>query len=453
MILESEFFKMIKNDTIAAISTGMQTAAVGIIRISGKGSLKIIKELFHAKIDTKDFKASRLYLGDFCAEGFIDKCMCAIFKAPNSYTGEDMAEIHCHGGLEVVRGVLQTVLNNGARLADCGEFTRRAFVNGKTDLSSAEGIIEMIDANSKAELIAVSKLAQGELFKKTTEYQSFLTDTISSLEVSLDYPEEDLNGKKIGDYKKELEELCDKLSSLRKTYTTGKMLRDGIELVICGVTNAGKSSLINTLLNFDRSIVTDIKGTTRDTVEEYLEIEGVKFKIIDTAGIRETFDKIESLGIERSLSAINSAGLILYVVDPETYLDSDNVKLKEKLDDKNFITVLNKTDLNLKKGIDCDIEISAKENINIDKLKQIIIEKVKLNNITDSFLITSQRHFNALNRSIDSLKNCIDNFEEKPLDIIAFELKNIWDILGEITGTSATEEIIDNIFSKFCLGK
>ena len=453
MILKSEFFEMIKNDTIAAISTGMQTAAVGIIRISGKGSLKIIKELFHTKIDTKDFKASRLYLGDFCGEGFIDKCMCAIFKAPNSYTGEDMAEIHCHGGLEVVRGVLQAVLNSGARLADCGEFTRRAFVNGKTDLSSAEGIIEMIDANSKAELIAVSKLAQGELFKKTTEYQSFLTDTISSLEVSLDYPEEDLNGKKIGDYKKELEELCDKLSSLRKTYTTGKMLRDGIELVICGVTNAGKSSLINTLLNFDRSIVTDIKGTTRDTVEEYLEIEGVKFKIIDTAGIRETFDKIESLGIERSLSAINSAGIILYVVDPETYLDSDNVKLKEKLDDKNFITVLNKTDLNFKKGIDCDIEISAKENINIDKLKKIIIEKVKLNNITDSFLITSQRHFNALNRSIDSLKNCIDNFEEKPLDIIAFELKNIWDILGEITGTSATEEIIDNIFSKFCLGK
>lgn len=446
---------MIKNDTIAAISTAMQTAAVGVVRVSGNYTFNIIGKLFKAsnKTGTENFLPGKLYLGEFYGGGFIDKCMCVIFKEPHSYTGEDMAEIHCHGGMQVVKGVLTAVLNNGARLAGAGEFTRRAFINGKMDLSGAEGIIEMIEASSKAELNAASKLAGGELYKKTVQYQQNLTDIISHLEVLLDYPEEDLEAINISELKSGLNNLYNNLTELVNTYSSGKMLKDGIELVICGVTNAGKSSLINRLLNYDRSIVTEIEGTTRDTIEELLEINGVKFKIVDTAGIRENAGVIESLGIERSLNAIKSAGLILYVIDPETYSSPENKIIKDKIKDKNVITVLNKSDLKTNLKIPCDIEISAKLNQNIDKLKEHIIKTVNLNNISDSLILISERHFNALQRAATNLYDCMERFEEKSFDIIAFELKEIWDILGEISGTTATEEIIDNIFAKFCLGK
>lgn len=445
---------MIKNDTIAAVSTAMQTAAVGIIRISGPNTFNIIKKLFKAnKAKTEDFLPAKLYLGEFFGNGFIDKCMCVIFKAPNSYTGEDMAEIHCHGGVQVVKGILSAALNNGARLADCGEFSRRAFVNGKTDLSGAEGIIEMIEASSAGELNAAAKLAGGELFKLTVKYQQELTDIISHLEVLLDYPEEDLLINKISDFIKDIKQICKNLSSLIKTYSTGKILRDGVGLVICGVTNAGKSSLINSLLNYDRSIVTDIEGTTRDTIEETLEIDGAKFRIIDTAGIRESKDIIENLGIARTVDAIKAADLVLYIIDPQTYDSRENLLIKEHLKGKKVVTVLNKSDLKIEKKINCDIEISAKNNLNIDKLKSLIIKTVNLNKISDQLIITTERHFNALSRAEEKLQECLNSYETKPADIIAFELKQAWDILGEISGTSATEEIIDNIFSKFCLGK
>ncbi|KAI4453719.1 alcohol dehydrogenase [Holotrichia oblita] len=412
-------FKMIKNDTIAAVSTAMQTAAVGIVRISGLDAFKIIDKLFKAasKKDTGNFLPGKLYLGEFFGDGFIDKCMCVIFKEPNSYTGENMAEIHCHGGVWVVKGVLSAVLKNGARLADSGEFTRRAFVNGKMDLSGAEGIIEMIEAESTGELNAASKLALGDLFKLTLQYQKQLTDIISEVEVNLDYPEEDLAVKNILELKNETKEIFNNVKNLTDTYSAGRM------------------------------------GTTRDTIEESLEIDGIKFKIIDTAGIRENADKIEKLGIERTISAINSADLVLYLIDPETYGSVENLKIKEKLKGKKIITVLNKTDLKVPKKIPCDIEISARDNINIEKLKKLIIKTVNLGNISDRLIITTERHFNALTRAKEKLTGCVDGFEQKPYDIIAFELRQIWDVLGEITGTCATEEIINNIFSKFCLGK
>lgn len=446
---------MIKNDTIAAVSTAMQTAAVGIVRISGKEAFKIIDKLFKtaSKIKTEKFLHGKLYLGEFFGDGFTDKCMCVIFKEPNSYTGENMAEIHCHGGIFVVKGILNSILKNGARLADNGEFTRRAFVNGKTDLSKAEGIIEMIEAESSGELNAASRLASGDLFKLTSKNQERLTDIISYWEVFLDYPEEDLSVKSIQELKSETEQIFNNVKSLAGTYSSGKMLKEGINLVICGVTNAGKSTLINRLLNYDRSIVTDIEGTTRDTVEELLEIDGIKFRIVDTAGIRESADLIEKIGIERAMSAINAGDIILHVIEPKTHNNKENQIIKEKLKGKKVITVLNKLDLKLTEKIPCDIEISAKNNLNMEKLKKLIIETANLKNLSDRFIITTERHFNALTRASEKLAECLNGFETKPYDILAFELKQIWDILGEITGTTATEEIINNIFAKFCLGK
>ena len=446
---------MIKNDTIAAVSTAMQTAAVGIIRISGLEAFKIIDKLFKAasKLSIKKFLPSKLYLGEFFGDGFTDKCMCVIFKEPSSYTGENMAEIHCHGGVQVVKGILNSVLKSGARLADNGEFTRRAFINGKVDLSGAEGIIEMINAESQGELNAASRLMMGDLFKLTVEYQGQLTDIISNLEVLLDYPEEDLLVKSILELKGEIKKISTNIKKLITTYSAGKILKEGINMVICGVTNAGKSTLINRLLNFDRAIVTDIEGTTRDTIEETLEIANVKFRITDTAGIRESVDKIEKLGIERTLNAIKAADLILYLIDPKTYNNKENLLILEKLKGKKVITILNKSDLKHEGKIPCDIEISAKNNTNIEKLKEFIIKAVNLGNLSDRLIITTERHFDVLNRASTQLDEAINNFETKPYDVLAFELKQIWDTLGEITGTTATEEIINNIFAKFCLGK
>jgi len=441
---------MYKNDTIAAISTALQTAAIGIVRVSGKDSFNIVKKFFAPNKKSEKLMPDMLVYGKFCAGTFSDNCMCVKFFAPKSYTGEDMAEFHCHGGVEVIKGILRAILNSGlnVRLAETGEFTRRAFINGKLDLSRAEGVIEMINAQSSAELSAVSKLADGRLYKDTIKFQNELTDVISHLEVLLDYPDEKVE---LLDLNKKLNAVLKNLQKLRGTYAVGKVLKDGINLVICGATNVGKSSLINALLNFDRAIVTDVAGTTRDTIEERLEINGVKFNIVDTAGIRESEDVIEKMGISRSIAAIKNADIILYVIEPEN--NKKDKSLIAQFKNKKVITVLNKTDLKIKCNAAADIEISAKFNENIDKLKDLIFKTANVDNVIDGLVITSLRHFDALDKAVKRLQNLIKNLNAVTLDILAFEIKGVWDILGEITGTTATEEIINNIFDKFCLGK
>ena len=441
---------MYKNDTIAAISTALQVAAIGIVRVSGCDSFNIVNKFFKPNNKDEKFLPNMLIYGKFCVGNFTDNCMCVKFLAPKSYTGEDMAEFHCHGGVEVVKGILNAIINSGlnVRLAENGEFTRRAFINGKFDLSRAEGVIEMITAESQAELIAASRLADGGLYNETVKFQNELTDIISNLEVLIDYPDEKVE---LNDLNKRLREIYANLQNLNDTYSVGKVLKDGINLVICGASNVGKSSLINALLNFDRAIVTEIAGTTRDTIEERLEINGVKFNIVDTAGFRESDNVIEKIGISRSKSAIKNADIILYVIEPQKV--NEDKELLKQFKNKKVITVLNKIDLKIKCDKRSDIEISAKYNKNIDKLKDLIFKTANINNIFDNLVIISLRHYNALLKAALRLGNLIENLNTLTLDIIAFEIKGVWDILGEITGTTATEEIINNIFEKFCLGK
>lgn len=429
-------------ESIAAIATASGTGGVAIIRISGENSLEIAGKMF---TPYKNFKPNYMYAGHIQADGFTDYGFLVYFKAPKSFTGEDVVELHCHGGVQLARGVLKKCLSLGARLADRGEFTKRAFLNGKLTLASAEGMADMINAESLALLRAGSMLYGEKLSNEVETLQNSLKDILAEVAVEIDYPEEDDGGLDLKKIKSQVAALKVATDGLVSGYKCGKKLKEGVTVAICGKPNTGKSSLLNALLGYDKAIVSAEAGTTRDAVEGAIDIDGVKYNLIDTAGIRECAGAVESIGIERAKKIVTTADIILSVSEGE---DAD---LPADVSGE-VIRVFNKSDLKKPVG-KFDIAVSAKTGNGLDKLKKLIAERSFGDIALDKAYVVEERHYAALLKAAKALKSATENLETLTLDIIAVDLKDAWYALGEITGETANEEIISTVFSKFCVGK
>ena len=454
--------------TIVAISTASGNGGIGIIRLSGRQTFDIIDKIFIPKNKSKDIKGYTMKYGNIVNpknNEIIDEVLVAYFVAPKSYTTENMCEINSHGGTVVEKRILELCLENGAELAEPGEFTKRAFLNGRIDLSQAEGIIDLI--NSKTEMEAKESINQleGNLSKKIKKIEQKMLDIMVNIEVTIDYPEYDVEEVTNSEALKKLNEIHNLLNELENSFNKGKIIKDGIKTVIIGKPNAGKSSLLNSLLKEDRAIVSDIAGTTRDTIEEYLNIDGVPLKLIDTAGIRDTENTIEKIGVEKSKKLVNDADLIIAIFDISGFLDEDDRKIIELIRDKKAIILLNKVDVlkdnnqmekeinKLNKPV---IKISAKEEMGLENLYDEIKKMFELNEISSNneILITNERHKNQIIKAKQNILDAIETVRNNmPVDIISIYINQAMEDLGEITGVNVSENIINEIFAKFCLGK
>ena len=454
--------------TIVAISTASGNGGIGIIRLSGRQTFDIIDKIFIPKNKSKDIKGYTMKYGNIVNpknNEIIDEVLVSYFVAPKSYTTENMCEINSHGGTVVEKRILELCLENGAELAEPGEFTKRAFLNGRIDLSQAEGIIDLI--NSKTEMEAKESINQleGNLSKKIKKIEQKMLDIMVNIEVTIDYPEYDVEEVTNSEALKKLNEIHNLLNELENSFNKGKIIKDGIKTVIIGKPNAGKSSLLNSLLKEDRAIVSDIAGTTRDTIEEYLNIEGIPLKLIDTAGIRDTENTIEKIGVEKSKKLVNDADLIIAIFDISGSLDEDDRKIIELIRDKKAIILLNKVDVlknnnkmeeEIKKLNKPVIKISAKEEIGFENLYSEIKKMFELNEISSNneILITNERHKNQIIKAKQNILNAIETVKNNtPVDIISIYINQAMEDLGEITGVNVSENIINEIFAKFCLGK
>ena len=443
-------------NTIVSISTPLGKGAISIVRMSGENSLKIASQVFSSKtLDYQKIEPRKMYLGNFEIEkGVCEKCLMVYFKNPYSYTGEDLIEFQIHGGIIITQKILETCIKNGALLAEPGEFSKRAFINGKISLDEAESIVEIIDSESESELKANLNLAKGSLFKKVEQAQSKLTELLAKIEVTLDYPDEDIDEQVRDDIYAEISNIQKEVEKILKDSENCKYIKNGINVAIVGKTNVGKSSLLNALIGEDKAIVTSVEGTTRDSIEASFFYNGIKINLIDTAGIREAVDEVEKIGIKKSKEILSSADIILFVLDGSEKISENDLKIKKLTDDKKFISVINKTD---KKRIiepqENEIEISAESKKNIEKLKEkifnlIIKEEINFNNI----IITNQRQINELKNALLLIEK-INNSKHEVLEVVSLLIKNLWNTLGKITGNTENEDIINLIFSKFCLGK
>jgi len=449
---------MNKNETIVAVSTGTSSGAISIVRMSGANAISIADKLFLSNKNEvpSNFQPRLLTLGKISTSKFEEQAMCAVFKGPKSYTGEDMVEFQCHGGTQIASGIMRACIENGARVATNGEFTKRAFINGKTTLSSAEGMMDMINAESDAEIRAGYNLLSGSLSKLAKHTQEVLTDILSEIEVSFDYPEETIEYITKAKIKERLIELSKEIDKVLSTATAGKYIKSGINVLILGKPNVGKSSLLNVLLDKERAIVTDVAGTTRDTIEDTFLLGDTKINLIDTAGIHSAADKVEKIGIEKAKQLIDKADVILFLVDLSSPYVEDDEKIYKLIKSKKFIVVKTKSDLKktLNKTFENEIEISTKTGNGIDKLKNKILEFANLSNIpAGSIIITNERHKDALTRTSNDISKAIDSIENETLDLVSINIKQAYLDVGEITGTTTSEDIIDQIFKKFCLGK
>ena len=443
-------------ENVAAIATPAGKGGVAIIRISGKNPLDIAEKMFTpvGKKRVKEFEPYRMYPGQIDGGNFSDYGLCVYFKGPASYTGEDIVEFQCHGGESVARGILRQTFRLGAKPAGRGEFTKRAFLNGKLSLASAEGVADMINGESDAEVKAGYLLYSEKLTNKVRDLQAELKTLLAGIDVSVDYSEEDIEEQHIEELRIALQKLHVQISTLAAGYAVGKKIKSGVTVAICGKPNTGKSSLLNKLLGYDKAIVSNVAGTTRDAVEGVLEIDGRKFNLYDTAGVRESGDAIESIGIEKAESIIRSADVAVFVAD---YLaaDEEDARVLAMLKDKPLIKVFNKVDLAKDDTeTDADVHTSAVTGEGIERLKTLLYEKSFGARGEDAAFLIEERHFDALQRAIDSLKKAIAACNMmQPLDLIGIDVKEAWDALGEITGETATEAIIEEIFAKFCVGK
>ncbi len=454
------------------ISTATGNGGIGIIRMSGKNCFEILEKIFinnkKEKLNIEKIKGYTIqygYIIDSESNEIIDEVLVSFFKNPKSYTRENMCEINSHGGMIVEKRILEQCLKNGANLAEPGEFTKRAFLNGRIDLSQAESIIDIINSKTEKEAKASVNQLQGFLSENITKIRHELLDIMADIEASIDYPEYDIeevtNMKAIHT----LSTVKNQLKELESSFNSGKILKEGIKTAIIGRPNAGKSSLLNTILKEERAIVSDIEGTTRDTIEEFVTIKGIPLKIIDTAGIRNTNDKIEEIGVEKALKVANDADLILAIFDNTKELNEEDLKILELIKNKNAIILLNKIDIkdncleNKKEIKDTNkkiIKISAKNRNGIEELykeieKMFNIKEIDIDNGT---LITNVRHKNQITSAIKSMEEAINAINlNLPIDIISISIKQTLEDLGKITGENVTEDIINEIFSKFCLGK
>lgn len=453
--------------TIVAISTAPGNAGIGIIRLSGEECFNILDKIFVPK-NKGDIKGYSIKYGNIVksdTKEIIDEVLVSYFVAPKSYTRENMCEINSHGGIVVENQILQECIKNGAILAEAGEFTKRAFLNGRIDLSQAEAVIDIINSKTEKEMFVAQRHLEGSLSKKIKEIQQEILDIMADIEASIDYPEYDIEETTNFKINRMLKSVEEKLNKLRDSFENGKILKEGIKTAIVGKPNVGKSSLLNLILGENRAIVSNVEGTTRDTIEEYINIRGIPLKIIDTAGIRKTEDEVEQIGVKKSIDNINNAELIIAIFDDSRAFDKQDEEVLDLIKNKNTIVLINKVDLNknlvknnseirkMKKDI---IEFSTVNEKGLDELYKKIENMFQLNEIycDNSEVITNNRQKQQILLAIDSInkaKNSIEN--NMPIDITAICLKNILEELSEITGENASEDIINEIFKKFCLGK
>ena len=456
--------------TIAAISTAPAIGGIGIVRISGKDSFKILDKIFVQKNpqtieEIKGYSMKYGKIVDSQNNKIVDEVLVSYFKNPKSYTTEDMCEINSHGGIIVLRKILELCLRNGAEIAEPGEFTKRAFLNGRIDLAQAESIIDIINAKSSREAQESANQLEGFLSEKINKIRKKILDIMVDIEANIDYPEYDIEEVTNKRIETELKCIENDLVSLSKTFENGKILKEGIKVAIIGSPNAGKSSLLNAILKEDRAIVTDIAGTTRDLIEEEILIEGIPFKIVDTAGIRDSENMIEQIGIEKSKKAAEACDVILAVFDNSNNLNLEDKQILKLLKTRKAIIVLNKTDLKSAELEKTDeiietnkpiIKMSLKNNEGLEDLFEELIKMFNLNqiNLDNDITITNIRHQELINKSIESTRMALNDLKASmPIDIISINIKQILEHLGEITGDNVSEDVINSIFAKFCLGK
>lgn len=452
--------------TIAAISTATGEAGIGIVRMSGKDSFEIGNKIFRGinskEVTIKDnrkMKYGHIYDG----EKLIDEVLICFMKGPHTYTREDIVEIYTHGGVISVKKVLDTLLKNGAEVADRGEFTKRAFLNGRLDLSQAEAVIDMIKAKTDKAYDASLNQLEGSLKNKIGNYRDKMLNILARLEYSINFTEDFLEEPDISPVIKESEEVLEGLKKLYNSSNKGKIIRDGIETAIIGKPNVGKSSLLNALIKEKKAIVTDIPGTTRDVVEEYIDLDGIALKISDTAGIRDTEDIVEKLGVDKSLEFIDKADLIIAMFDVSRDFDEEDRKIFNLIENKNAIVVFNKIDI-LKEDIDIEkyekkypiIKMSVKKDNGIEDLEKYIMEMFFKGDIISSneTLVTNVRHRDLIGKAIKSLSSAVEDLKmDIPIDCIEVDIRETWDILGQITGDTVEDDILNKIFQDFCVGK
>jgi len=447
------------DDTIAAISTAQGIGAISIIRVSGPKAFEIVSKIFSNK-KFLEAPSHTIHYGYIVDNGKkIDEVLVSKMNGPKTFTCEDVAEINAHGGITTTNEILELVLVNGARLAEPGEFTKRAFLNGRIDLTEAEGIMDLINSKTdKAREMALNQVS-GEVSNLIRDLRNDLAGIISNIEVNIDYPEyEDTPVMTNNKVKNSLNSLEKKINNILEKSNEGEIIKNGIKTVIAGKPNVGKSSLLNRLLGEDRAIVTDVQGTTRDSIEASLVIDNIVLNLIDTAGIRDTSDTVESIGVSKSLSLIDQADLVLFVLNYNEEMTADERMILEKIRDKNHIIIVNKTDLEKKldtSELDNPIYISIKDDKNIDEIKDRIkklfnLEKIETGDLT---YLTSARSKAILRQVLDSVSDVREGIDNYPIDIVEIDLKKIWDLLGDIIGENYSEELLDELFSRFCVGK
>lgn len=462
---------MNEEKTIAAISTAYGEGGIGIVRMSGSLSLNILKQIFHRQTGSdinEDLKNRYLHYGNIVdprTNKIIDEVLVSIMKSPSTYTKEDICEIYCHGSIVSLRKILELLLDLGAEPAEPGEFTKRAFLNGRIDLAQAEAVIDVIKAKSDVGFdLAVGQM-EGSLSRKINELRENLLNIIAEIIVEIDYPDEDKDAVSQMDLKSRLLRLKDEIDKLVNTANAGKLIREGIDTVIVGKPNVGKSSLMNELLKESRAIVTEVPGTTRDTIEEVVDIHGIPVKLTDTAGIRNTSDTIEKIGIQRTKEAFNKADLIIFMIDGQSGIDSSDLEIAEKIGDRKCLVIVNKADLgvNITRKQISDviknsqiIEMSITEGSGLDELEKSISEMVFSGDIKqeNSLMITNVRHRDLLKKTSAEISEALRMIDDgEALDFVHINVNQAFEYLGEITGQTITDDIMDRVFSEFCVGK
>ncbi len=458
-----------QEETIAAISTPFGESGIGIVRMSGSLAETISKKIFKPKNDQSFFISHHFHYGEIIdpqSGNPVDEVLIVLMKSPKTYTKEDIVEIHCHGGYFILQKVLELVLKHGARMAQPGEFTKRAFLNGRIDLTQAEAVIDLIRAKTQTSLEIANQQLRGWLYREMTDFKARLIEHLALIEAHIDFPEEEIEPIAFGEMKRDLERMIHQMGEWINSYEEGRIFREGISCAIVGKTNVGKSSLLNVLLKEERAIVTPIPGTTRDVIEEVLNIYGIPVRLMDTAGLRKPADSIEQEGVRRAKERLADSDFVLLMLDGSREFDGDDKDILEEIKGKKKVFILNKNDLPLKISLeevkrffpeDPIISISALKNEGIDNLKQAIYTSLVHRDVRatpEHLIVANIRHKTALTQARENLSNAMKGLEEgTSLEFIAFEIRSALEALGELVGETATEEVLNRIFEQFCIGK
>lgn len=460
---------MLQQDTIAALVTAVGESSVGIIRISGPEAVKIAYKIYQGKSDLLSADTHTIHYGyvyDWRNDKKIDEALFMMMRGPRSFTGEDVVEVQCHGGMVVLKQVLQLILLSGARLAEQGEYSKRAFLNGRLDLAQAESIMDIVQAKTdKGVDLALSQL-QGTLSGMVKTLRADLLELIAFIQADIDYPDDDIERLTAEEQQQRVVNLKTQVANVLQNAQKGKMIRDGLKVVIAGKPNVGKSSLLNALLGQERAIVTDIPGTTRDVIEEYINLNGIPLKIVDTAGIRETDNVVEQIGVDRAQQFMKTADLVLYVVDAVQGLTEQDTLMMEDIQNQPVIYLLNKSDVGISDEIRAQLkksigeapvlEISAKDKIGLEQLEEKITDLFFAGTleVSNDIMVTNVRHIQILEESMAHMDGFLNGIMlGLSVDFLVIDLQNSWEKLGKITGETVEEDLLDQIFSKFCLGK